>query len=54
VNVVEFDELKSVKIAPFTINEPVIFVEPVNSCVSVSWSPNLVEPVENNIDAVSY
>ena len=48
------DALKSLKFAPFTRKEPVIFVEPVNSCLSVIWSPNFVEPVENNIDAVSY
>ncbi len=34
---------------PFKTNEPLILTEPVNSCVSFISSPNLVEPLENDI-----
>jgi hypothetical protein len=35
---------------PFTKNEPLTETEPVNECVSSDVSPNLVEPLWNNID----
>ena len=35
---------------PSTSKEPVIVTEPVNSCKSVTWFPNLFEPDENIIE----
>ena len=35
------------EVLPSISNEPVIVTEPVNSCKSVTWLPNLFEPDEN-------
>ena len=50
----DIDDVWFVRITfdPFTVNDPVIKTEPVNSCVFVSKLPLRVEPVTKSIDEV--
>ena len=43
------EALVFIKSLPFIDNDPVIFTEPVNVCVSDSSFPNILDPLEYNI-----